>query len=197
MSWIEALKARAAKTGKYVVPKKGSAEYDDVKKMMGGAAPAAAAAPAKKAKAVEVLHKKEGKVLKAAVAAHAAEGAAMAAPKAPRKPRTRKPTVDRKPKAETPESRKPKVDRAPKRVMKRGGATERATTASKNPDAIFESQTNEHLAGSSPAVIADITGDVKKAIVRRRKANPPAVDAKNPRDATPFSVDAVRREIGA
>jgi hypothetical protein len=193
MSWIEALKARAAKTGKYVVPKKGSAEYDDVKKMMGGAAPAAAAAkaaPAKKAKAVEVLHKKEGKVLKAAVVAHAAEGAAMAAPpKAPRKPRSRKPTVDRTPMSSP--------DRAPKRVMKRGGATERATAASKNPEAIFESQTNEHLAGSSPAVIADITGDVKKAIVRSRKATVPIVNAKNPRDATPFSVDAVKREIGA
>jgi hypothetical protein len=190
MSWIEALKARAAKTGKYVIPKKGSAEYDDVKKMMGGAAPAAApAAPAKKAKAVEVLHKKEGKVLKAAVAAHAAEGAAMAAPKAPRKPRSRKPAVDRTPMTSP--------DRKPKRVMKRGGATERATTASKNPEAIFESQTNEHLAGSSPAVIADITGDVKKAIPRRRKATVPIVNAKNPRDATPFSVDAVKREIGA
>ena len=42
MSWVEAVKAYCAKKGcKYTIPRKGSPEYEEVKKMMGGSAPAA------------------------------------------------------------------------------------------------------------------------------------------------------------
>ena len=42
MSWVEAVKAYCAKKGcKYSIPRKGSKEYDEVKAMMGGSAPAA------------------------------------------------------------------------------------------------------------------------------------------------------------
>ena len=192
MSWLEALKAHAASTGKYSVPRKGSPAYEAVRKLMGAAAGEAKAEAAKGEKAEAKAHRAETKALKKVVAAHAAEGAVMAKEaKKVRAPRSRKPTVERAPK----KVRAPPAPR--KRVMKRGGKTEQATAHSKNPEAVFDSEVNAHLAGSSPAVVADITGKPRKAIARRRTATAPIVNAKNPRDATPFSVSETKMDLGA
>lgn len=209
MRWVDALKAYAAKTGKYVVPKKGSKEYDEVKAMMGDSAKpaverkelslkekveaAAHKAEGKAIKAVEVAHKLEGKVMKGKLAAMKEVASSMPKkerkPRAPRKPRARASPVDRKPKEEK-KSRKPRVSRIPR------GKTEEATAHSANPEAIMEAATNAHLPGSAPSAVADLTGQVKKA-VRRRPAVSRAVDAKEPRSAAPFSITDVKRELGA
>ena len=55
MSWKEALKEYAAKNGQYVIPKKGSPEYDEVKAIQDKlrASPATQTTPVKKGKGVK------------------------------------------------------------------------------------------------------------------------------------------------
>lgn len=75
MKWIDALKAWNAKHGgKYVIPRKGTKEYDEVRAMMGPAAAAAdpkpRAAPPKKFIGEVVAHMKKGAMTKTAARHH-------------------------------------------------------------------------------------------------------------------------------
>jgi hypothetical protein len=99
MKWVEALKKYAEKAGKYVVPKKGTAEYDEVRRIMdaGKPAPAAPAKPAPAASdapAPAAAPKKRGRKPKAK-----AEAPAVAAAPAAKAPKVRKPRAPRKPRA--------------------------------------------------------------------------------------------------
>jgi hypothetical protein len=83
MKWLEAVKAYHSKKGsKFAIPKKGTAEYNEIKAMM-GSSPAAAAAPAAKPKAAK------------AAAAMTADAAAVAAPVKRRAPRKAKADADK------------------------------------------------------------------------------------------------------
>ena len=83
MKWLEAVKAYHSKKGsKFSIPKKGTAEYNEIKAMM-GSSPAAAAAPAAKPKAAK------------AAAAMTADAAAVAAPVKRRAPRKAKADADK------------------------------------------------------------------------------------------------------
>jgi len=98
MSWVNALKEYAKQTGKFAVPKRGSPEYEAVKKIQASLSPSAAAPPApskapemskalkeKKVKAVKAAEKTpdqivaETKVVKAAAKEKAAAKAAVEA----------------------------------------------------------------------------------------------------------------------
>lgn len=199
MKWTDALKAYAAKNGgKYVVPRKGTKEYDEVKAMMGAAKGEAKAEEAKGEMAEAKAHKAEGKALRRVVAAHKAEGEVMKKERKPRKPRAPpKEKKERKPRASRAAAApKEKAARKPRATHSSKGKTEQAVAKSANPGAVFESETNAHLPGSAPSAIADLTGQVKKA-VRRRPAVSKAVDAEKPTNAVPFSVTDVKRELGA
>jgi len=215
MYWVEALKAYAAKTGKYVVPKKGTPEYQAVRALMGASSAEAKADMAKGDVGMAEAHKAEGRALKML---EKDEGMTMKGEKKARKPRAPKKMVEptakpRKPRAKKAEmvnpvvkidERKPKVSRKPAAKPERkarksyspGGATEKATAMSGNPEAIFESETNAHLPATSVGEIADLTGKRPRA-VRKRPAVNRAVDAKEPRNAEPFSIMETKAKLGA
>jgi colicin import membrane protein len=65
MSWVNALKEYAKQTGKFAVPKKGSPEYEAVKKIQQGMS-AAPPTPAKVAEVKAVIKEKKIKAVKAA-----------------------------------------------------------------------------------------------------------------------------------
>ena len=67
MSWVNALKEYAKQTGKFAVPKKGSPEYEAVKKIQSSMGAAAAAPPAP-SKAPEMAKAQKEKKVKAAKA---------------------------------------------------------------------------------------------------------------------------------
>ena len=77
-SWLEALKAwNAKKGGKYMIPKKGTAEYDEVRKMMGE--PKKESMPKMEAKPKKERKDKEKEIVPenfiASVVAHMKKGA--------------------------------------------------------------------------------------------------------------------------
>lgn len=173
MKWVEALKKYAEKAGKYVVPKKGTPEYDEVRRIMDGAKPAKAPAPASApadAPAPAPAPKKRGRKPKAK-----AEAPAVAPAPAPKEKKPRKPRAPRKkaeagelaspamamamkadekkqaPEASNAVEAKPRIGRAKAKAgsvpagMLPQGATKRAVQRSKNPEAVLESATNAHL----------------------------------------------------
>ena len=172
MKWVEALKKYAEKAGKYVVPKKGTPEYEEVRRIMDSEKPAPAKAPAPAdAPAPAPAPKKRGRKPKAK-----AEAPAVAPAPAPKEKKPRKPRAPRAKKAEgkgemaspamamakadekkqAPEASnaveaKPRVGRAKAKAgsvpagMLPEGATKRAVMRSKNPEAVLESATNAHL----------------------------------------------------
>ena len=223
-TWLQALKEYAKAHGKYIVPKKGSAEYEAVRKLMGAApaATASAAAPAaeKKARkprakkaAVVAAHKAEGEVLKEAEKAHAAEGAAIAAA-APRAAKKRMPRKKRAaaPVAAVEIASSNAVEAKPKRRRARAkagsvpvgllpeGATEAAVAASKNPSAVLESATNAHM----PVVPAESmvklrpVKNLKGALKKVEKPDLPRLVKPTAEVSAPaFSFQAVRNLLGA
>lgn len=86
MSWLEAVKAHSKKTGKWLVPKKGTAEYEAVKKIQ-------AEIERKAAEPVPEPVKKPKMTAAEARAKKAAEMAAAAAPVPAAKPKAVKKTV--------------------------------------------------------------------------------------------------------
>jgi hypothetical protein len=105
MSWVEACREYAKKAGKYMIPKKGTAEYDEVRKLMGSPASSHKAeekksAPRKKVemKDDEAPKPKRGRKAKEDAPAPATVKEAVAEMKEEKK-KAVKPRASRKPKA--------------------------------------------------------------------------------------------------
>jgi hypothetical protein len=210
MKWVEALKAYAEKKGKYVVPKKGSAEYEEVRALMGGDKPKVEAkmeekmeekvvekvedpAKAKKAKKVKEVMEKMEKVKK--------ERKAKAVVEAPSKRKVAKPRMKKAElEATAAAEAKPKRARVKREAgsvpagMIPEGATKKAVMASKNPEAILQSATNAHL-----PIVGDEAVSLKLRAPRKLKEDdlPVLVDKEKVVDAKPFSFQALRNHLGA
>lgn len=217
MKWTDALKEFAKKHGKFVVPKKGSAEYEEVRKLMDASATATA-------KAVEKVAVKE-----------LAPAPAKPAKKEPRKPRApRKKAMgpkdielkeamleekEKKPRrkakvsapqkddglAPPPAEVKPKRSRMNKRkaldksAMNPGGVTMADVERSVNPENIFSNAVNVHEKIAPPAVMAMELAPLKEAIAKVRKPRniPKLVEPEKVDNEAPFSFQAFKRRIGA
>jgi hypothetical protein len=216
MKWVEALK-KYNEGKKWSIPKKGSAEYDAVKKIMGagGEAPAAAAAE----KTVVAKTPKGKKVVKVEEAAMAK---APAVPPKALKPREKKAPSEKKP---NPKIRKPRAkkeavavdpganavdaDRKMKRPApaKAGsapsatlpqGVTARAVEKSGNPSAILESMANAHLPIVPKETIPGLLlgGQERDALLRPRHL-PVLIEKEKVVDEVPFSFQKLRFTLGA
>lgn len=207
MKWTEALKAYAAKKGiKYMVPKKGSPEYAEVRAMMDGDKPKVEAkveakveekveakveAPkAKKARKAAEVKEKSDKVKKERKAKMMAENA----PK--RKVRGKKVEVEPAVAVEAKPPRgnaKRKAGSVPAGMIPEG-ATKKAVMASKNPEAVLESATNAHL----PIVAKEemVSLRLPKPRALKQEALPTLVEKDKPVDAVPFSFQKLRYELG-
>ena len=177
MKWVEALKAYAQKKGKYVVPRKGSAEYAEVMALMGKAHTDVAKADIEKGQAKRDV-KKMDKVARMAETMHEAS-----------------PTVDKPARAMTSQ-RKANAGMVVKSNL---GATARAVAKSKNPDAIFESATNTHEPLAPLGAVMPNTAELKKDLAKVRKPRnlPELVEKEKVEDAIPFSFVSFKRKIGA
>lgn len=207
MKWTEALKEYAKrKGGKYTVPRKGTPEYDEVRKLMGEA-------HADQVKA-DVEHGQAKRDVKKMVKEEKAEAKAEAKPvkeKKPRAPRKKRapldetvataPVVEVK---DTPARRKSKASvkkgndaMIAKEIV--GGKTAIDTAKSANPEAIFQSATNVHEPIAPPAALAGNLGELKKdlAKVRKPRSLPKLVEPEHVVSGVPFSFVDFKRKIGA
>ena len=198
VSWVQALKEYAKQHGgKYVVPKKGTPEYDAVKKLMGASAPA----PAKEAlKEAKKEAKKEGDGTKKGM---------------PRKT-ARKAFEDLPPRSEASKSKSKKsdgmeamksleADAAPKKKVRRskkvlkeaGGVTFQADAASRNPEVLLNNATNLHEPIAPPAALAGDLAELKKDVarVRKPKSLPKLIEPERVVSDEPFSFSALKKRI--
>ena len=228
--WTDALKAYAAKNGgKYMVPKKGTKEYEEVKALMGAAKGEAKADEAKGDVAKAEAHKVEEKALKAVertgkvrkprAKKAVADAAGEAAPAAPvKKPRAKKEPRVKKEKVEGISTKSQNaLDAHPRRNRRKAkeaagsipagaeikGATEKAVSHSKNPEAVLEQMTNAHLpvnpSGKVPQLRLpkSVAFDSEAKLTAGEMEMPSLVDKSRPVAAAPFSFNAIRRHLGA
>lgn len=223
MRWVDALKEYAKKNGKYVVPKKGSKEYDEVRAIM-GASKGEAKADVAKAEAPKMEEKADkavertGKVrkprAKKAVAVAAEGTAAAVAPakvKKERKPRAKKAVEGVSTKSQNALDAHPRRGRRQAKEaagsvpagMEMKGATEKAVAHSKNPEAVLEQMTNAHLpvnpSGKVPALRLPkgVAFDSEAKLTAGEMEMPSLVEKSRPVSAAPFSFNAIRRQLGA
>ena len=200
MKWVEALKEYAKQKGKYVVPRKGTPEYDEVRKLMGMAHKDQAKAD------IEMGQEKRDE--KKAVAVSEPK------PKKPRAPRKKK-TVEEKTEASKalgesilvgPEPRKvarakrgKKVEAEKAMVQKSEGKTLLTVEKSSNPEAIFQSATNTHEPIAPPAALAGNLGELKSDMkkIRKPRSLPVLVEKEHVVNAVPFSFVDFKRKLGA
>lgn len=191
----------AAKTGKYKVPRKGSPEYDAVKKLMGASAP-------KEAPAGEGT--KKGEVRK--TARKAFEGTKQEELKEMKeKPKRRRAApkkaveeVDAQPAlkavAADHKERKPRRGHVGKGSdgLLGVGATERAVAKSKNPEVLLDNATNVHEPIAPPAAEAGDLAELKKAVarVRKPKSLPKLVEPERVVNEKPFSFSDLKKHLG-
>ena len=218
MRWVEALKEYAKKKGKYVVPKKGTPEYDEVRAIMGAAKGEAKADEAKGDVAKAEAHKVEEKALKAVertgkvrkprakkpVAEKPAESAKIEAPPVVRKSRKvatkSQDAVDANPKRTR---RKKAVAGSVPKGVDFGGATAKALIKSSNPEGLFEQMTNEHLpvnpAGAVPALKLPKSSapESQVKLMAGEQPLPKLVQKAAVHNADAFSFQALRRHLGA
>ena len=227
MSWVEAVKAYCAKHGcKYKVPRKGSPEYEEVKKMMGGGAapPDEKAAPKEEGtkkgeerktarKAFEGLEKKRAPKAKKEDAAVAVGGVVAkvkdGAVKHKAAPRKRAPKKEGDvavlseaagvPLSKPRRKRGSRLEANASQVAKSEGITERAAERSANPEVLLNNATNVHDPIAPPAALA---GDLKElkaevAKVRKPRALPKLVEPEHVVNAPAFDFLAFKRKIGA
>lgn len=170
--WTDALKAYAAKNGgKYMVPKRGTKEYDEVKALMGASKGEAKAEEAKGESGLAAAHKAESKALEGVVKAHKKEGAVMTGKV--RKPRAKKvaapsesvPVVEAEKKVE----KKPRKPRAKKAMTAHQMVSTKASNAI---EAKPRRGRKAEAAGSVPAGV-DLGGATARAIEKSK--NPEAV----------------------
>lgn len=215
MKWTDALKEYAKKHGKFVVPKKGSPEYEEVRKLMGAGAEASAKAVEKKA--LETLPEMK------------------AEKKAPRKPRAPRKKVDAPKDVELKEAKMEEKEKKPRRKAKLsapqkddglappapamkpkrsrmnkkkaldksaenpGGITMADVARSANPENVFSNAVNVHEKIAPPAVFAGELAPLKEAIakVRKPRSLPKLVEAEKVDNEAPFSFQSFKRRIGA
>ena len=213
MKWVDALK-KYNEGKKWSIPKKGSAEYDAVKKIMGAGGEAPAAEKSVVAKTPK--GKKVVKIEEAAVAK------APAVPPKARKPREKKAPSEEKPhpKVRKPRAKKEAVAADPagnavdaSRKMKRRapakagsapsatlpqGVTARAVEHSGNPSAILESMANAHLPVVPKETIPGLLlgGQEGDALLKPRNL-PVLIEKEKVVDAVPFSFQKLRYTLGA
>jgi hypothetical protein len=202
MKWVEALKEYAKQKGKYVVPRKGTPEYDEVKKLMGMAH--------KDNVKADVEKGQEKRDEKKAVA----ESAPEQKPKKPRAPRKKKSVEEKSAQSKAlgdavmvgPEPRRVAVSKRGKKVeaekamvQKSEGKTMLAADKSKNPEAIFMSETNTHEPIAPPAALGGNLAELKKDVakVRKPRALPVLIEKERVENAAPFSFIDFKRKIGA
>jgi hypothetical protein len=201
MKWTDALKEYAKKTGKYVVPKKGTPAYDEVKKLMGASAAAAPAAAPATAPEKQTAPKKARKVFEGT----AKEEANKAVEKVKRKRAAKKaaPAADAMPAvaAMVPKEKKARVAKKPsgKMVMSLGGASAEGAAHSKNPEGLMESMVNAHIAIAPPQVQSNILSEVKADVKKlsKPKVLPKLLEPETVENAPAFSISALRRLLGA
>jgi hypothetical protein len=213
MKYIDALKK--FNEGKpYKIYKKGTPEYEEVRKIMMSDMPAKAEAKAEapaKEKKPRKPRAKKGEVAPAEAKPEVKAPKAKAPPKAPKAEGEKKPRVVRKGKAvmvenANAEEAKPRMGKAKAQAgsvpagMIPQGATAKAVMASKNPEAVLESATNAHL----PIVPAEamvglkVVKSTKKHLREiERPTLPVMVDKDKPVNAVPFSFQALRNHLGA
>ena len=199
VSWTEALKEYAKQTGKkYSVPRKGSPEYEAVRKLMGKDA------EPKMAPAGEGT--KKGEVRK--TARKAFEGTNQEEEKEKPKPKRRARAA--RPKAESLDAMpavaavaaedKPRRGRVGKKgdVLLGVGATERAVAKSKNPEVVLDNATNVHEPIAPPAAEAGDLAELKKAVarIRKPKALPKLVEPERVVSEKAFSFSELKKHLG-
>jgi hypothetical protein len=196
MKWVDALKEYAKMKGKYVVPRKGTPEYDEVKKLMGKDSKDVAKADVEMGQAKRDMKKME-KVEKVAEK-----------PKAPRKKKSAEAkAVDAKAveavmmpaKEKAKAVRKPRAKKEGLAAAVGGGATARSDERSKNPEAIFQSATNVHDPIAPAAALGGNLAELKKDVakVRKPRSLPVLIEKENVVNGTPFSFTDFKRKIGA
>jgi hypothetical protein len=213
MKWVEALK-KYNEGKKWSIPKKGTAEYDAVKKIMGAGGEAMAAEKtvvAKTAKGKKVVKVEEAAMAKApAVPPKARKPRAKKAPSEKKpNPKMRKPRAKKEAVAADPAGNAVDVDRKMKRraPAKAGsapsatlpqGVTARAVEKSGNPSAILESMTNAHLPIVPKETIPGLLlgGQEGDALLRPRHL-PVLVEKERVVDEAPFSFQKLRFTLGA
>jgi hypothetical protein len=213
MKWIAALKEFAKTNGKYVVPKKGTAEYDAVRKIMGASGAASAPAPAVEMKAEGASKPVRKRVAKAAPGTAGAESLSAvpaAAPKAKAKAPANRAHRSKKVKIEesnTADSR-PLLGLGREKAgsVEVGGAfipegvTKLAGMRSKNPAAILESAANSHIAIASPENYVKLK-PVKNLKREMAEVNHPEVPSlvvpHKVTNSNPFSFQNLRNHLGA
>lgn len=215
MKWVEALK-KYNEGKKWSVPKKGTPEYEAVRKLMGadGAkaeAPAPAPAPAEAPKAKRVYKKRPPKQTQKdkedeKLAMEVKEVKEKVAPeKKKRAVRKGKAVVVKDVDDSTAVEARPKVGKAKAKAgsvpagLGAQGATVLAVEKSKNPEAVLESATNAHM----PVVSAENFVGLKpvhtqKAHLREvlKPSLPALVDTEKVVNAPPFSFQQLRNHLG-
>lgn len=219
MKWTDALKEYAKKHGKFVVPKKGSAEYEEVRKLMDASATATAKAvekvaekelaPAPKAEKPKRRSAGTGKRVKMADAPKDIElkeaKMEMKEKKSRRAVKKSAPQKDDAYAVPPPAEVKPKRSRVSKKkaldksAMNPGGVTMADVARSVNPDDIFQSATEVHEKIAPPAVMAMELAPLKEAVAKVRKPRniPKLVEPEKVDNEAPFSFSAFKRRIGA
>ena len=219
MKWTDALKEYAKQTGgKFVVPRKGSKEYEEVRRIMEAHSDKAKAdiEMGQEKRDVKAEKKAERKPRKAKTMEEAkVEAAGGAKPKA-RAPRAKKEKAAKADGAkvagmpaiatvmgDTPtkvrKSRGSRKEANAEMVAKEAGVTAAAAERSKNPEVLLNNATNVHDPIAPPAAIA---GDLKAlkadvAKIRKPRAIPKLVEPERVVNEAPFSILALRRRLGA
>jgi len=219
MKWVEALKAYAQKKGKYVVPKKGTPEYDEVRAMMDGAKPKADAKVEAKVEVEDVMKPKRAKTdvkklkekMEKVKADKVAKGEAL---KSEQKAKVKEAVHDKvlkrvaskkvvELKTSSALEAKPAIKKA--RAMRKAGSvsagmipegvTKEAVADSRNPSAILASATNAHL----PVVAReDVPGLRLPRLAPLKETQLPMLLEKDKLvDKAPFSFQNLKNRLGA
>jgi hypothetical protein len=219
MKWTDALKEYAKKSGKFVVPKKGTPEYAEVRKLMDASASATAKAVEKVAEKVMPAAEEKPKP-KPKRAPRAPRAKKAAGPmdvelkenkmeekekKSRRKAKLSPPQKDDAYATAPPPEMKPKRSRMAKKkaldkaAMNPGGVTMADVVRSANPESVFSSAVNVHEPIAPPAVLAGELAPLKEAIAKIRKPRSVLrlVEPEKVANDTAFSFSAFKRRIGA
>jgi hypothetical protein len=223
MKWVEALK-KYNEGKKYSIPKKGTAEYDAVRKLMGADAPAAAKADAKPeamaAKPEAMAAKPKRAYKKRAAKGEVKEEVKAEVKEVEPKRMAKKAEGEKKPRAvrkgkavvlqdvddSNAAEARPKIGKAKAKAgsvpagMIPEGATKMAVEHSKNPPAVLQSATNAHM----PVVPAEAMvglNTVKATKKHLREVQhpdlPTFIDKEKVVNSPAFSFQALRNKLGA
>ena len=202
MKWVEALKEYAKQHGKYVVPKKGSPEYEAVRKLMGASTPAAAKEE-KKEEPKKAEPKAEGtkKGQPRKTARKAFEDLPAKAPEAkPKRSSKAKKAAkhDGMEEMKALENAPPKRKSRAKKVLREaGGVTYQADAKSSNPEVLLNNAVNVHEPIAPPAALGGDLSQLKAEVqkVRKPRALPRLIEPETVKSDTPFSFGDLKKRI--